>query len=308
MDRIRNSANWLQSLCQERLSAVAKEIGVEATDRPIRIVDGSRLEGPGDRVWRLHLCVDAGLARIVDAAITTTKEGERLDRLAVTAGEIRLGDRGFPQPDGLRNTLASGADVLVRLTWNSLQMTAKGKAIAWPALFERVREQGSLDMPVRVHKAHSKFEPLDMRLVIVKKPPAAAALARAKARRASCKNQRRTDPRTLAGAGHMILLTSLAPEQFPIERITALYRLRWQIELAIKRLKSILRIDRLPAKDPDLVRAWLHAHLLLALLLDDIAAGIGAFSPSAAGSATPIAVAQHHPSRRRATRRNLAAA
>jgi hypothetical protein len=307
MDRIRKSADWLQSLCRERLAVVAQQIGVTAPERPIRIVDSSRLEGPGNRVWRLHLCIDAALARIVDAVITTTHAGERLDRLAVTAGEIRLGDRGFPQPDGLRNTLASGADVLVRLTWNSLQLTAYGKAVDWLELFERAREQGSLDMPVRVHKAHSQFEPLDMRLVIVKKPPEAAEKARLKARRASRKNQRRTDPRTLAGADYLILLTSLKPEQFPLAQIAALYRLRWQIELAIKRLKSILHIDRLPAKDPNLVRAWFHAHLLFALLLDDIAAP-AAFSPSSITSATTLALAQDRSSGRRTARRHLAAA
>src|SRR6267142_1856943 len=252
MERIRNSADWLQSLCAESLARVAKSIGGKSK-RPIRIVDGSRLEGPGDRVWRLHLGYDAGLARIVDAVITTTKDGERLDRLSVTPGEIRLGDRGFPQPDGIRNTLAAGADVLVRLTWNSLQMTTKGKPIDWVKLFKTARRQGSLDIPVRVHKAHSRFEPLDLRLVVLPKPPAAAAKARLKARRASRKDQRRTDPRTLAAADYVILLTSLDRNEFPSDRVGALYRLRWQIELAIKRLKSILHIDRLPAKHPDLV-------------------------------------------------------
>lgn len=308
LDRLKRAADWLQGLCKERLACVAKEIGVKTTERPIRIVDGSRLEGPGDRVWRLHLCYDAGLARIVDAVITTTKDGERLDRLTVTPGEIRLGDRGFPQPDGIRNTLAAGADVLVRLTWNSLQMTTGDKPIDWMKLFKMASKQGSLDMPVRVHKAHSRFEPIDMRLVIIKKPPAAAAQARVKARRASRKNQRRTDPRTLAGADYIILLTSLEREEFPIDLVGTLYRLRWQIELAIKRLKSILHIDRLPAKHPDLVRAWLYAHLLLALLLDDITARLGAISPSANKLATNIALAKDHPPRGRAARRHLAAA
>ena len=100
LDRLKCAADWLQNLCKERLARIAEEIGVKPTERPIRIVDGSRLEGPGDRVWRLHLCYDAGLARIVDAVITTAKDGERLDRLTVTPGEIRLGDRGLPQPDG----------------------------------------------------------------------------------------------------------------------------------------------------------------------------------------------------------------
>ena len=163
-------------------------------------------------------------------------------------------------------------------------------------------------MPVRVHKAHSKFEPIDMRLVIIKKPPAAAVKARAKARRASQKNQRRTDPRTLAGADYVILLTSLKREEFPINLIAALYRLRWQIELAIKRLKSILHIDRLPAKNLQLARAWLYAHLLLALILDEISAELGAIPPSATGMPTNLALAHHYPSRRRTSRGHLAAA
>src|SRR5208282_485279 len=123
LDRLKRSADWLQSLCEERLAHAAKAIGAQSLGRPIRIVDGSRIEGPGDRAWRLHLCYDPALARIVEAAITTTKEGERLDRLAVTSGEIRLGDRGYPQPDGIKNTLGAGADVLVRVTWNSLKLT-----------------------------------------------------------------------------------------------------------------------------------------------------------------------------------------
>lgn len=309
LKRLRNSADWLQSLCAAQLEKLAQEIGVTAAMRVIRIVDGSRLEGPGDQVWRMHLCYDANLARIIDVVITTTREGEKLDRLAVTPGEIRLGDRGYPQPDGIKNTLAAGADVLVRLTWNSLQMTlAGGKPINWLRLFKKAGARGSLDLDVHVHKARGRFEPIAMRLVIIKKPPDAAAKARAKAQRASSKDQRQTDRRTLAGAEYLILLTSLSREEFPIGALGALYRLRWQIELALKRLKSILHIDRLPAKDPDLARAWLYAHLLLALLLDAAMAEPGAIPPSADGPATAIDLAHHYPPRRRVARCNLAAA
>ena len=50
--------------------------------------------------------------------------------------------------------------------------------------------------------------------------------------------------------------------------------------MAFKRLKSILRLDRLPAKDPGLARAWIAAHLLLALLIEDTTAQMADFSPS----------------------------
>src|SRR4029453_14228373 len=77
LNRLKRTADWLQPLCEGALGGAAQVMGVSRTQRPVRIVDSSRLEGPGDRVWRLHLCYDAGLARIVDAAITPTGEGGR---------------------------------------------------------------------------------------------------------------------------------------------------------------------------------------------------------------------------------------
>ena len=48
----------------------------------------------------------------------------------------------------------------------------------------------------------------------------------------------------------------------------ALYRLRWQVELAFKRLKSLLALETLRAFDSALVSAWIHAVLLVALIID----------------------------------------
>ena len=121
-------------------------------------------------------------------------------------------------------------------------------------------------MPVTVHKARGRFKPLPMRLVITPKPPDIAERARDVARHNARKDQHDVDPRTLRAAGYMILITSLDAIAFPPQLLVRLYRVRWQIELAFKRLKSILRLDRLPAKRFRAARAWIAAHLLLALL------------------------------------------
>ena len=67
-----------------------------------------------------------------------------------------------------------------------------------------------------------------------------------------------------------MLATSLPAQGYPAAEVLAAYRLRWQIELAFKRLKSLLHIDLLPTLTPEASRSWLYAHLILALLCDDL--------------------------------------
>jgi IS4 transposase len=66
-----------------------------------------------------------------------------------------------------------------------------------------------------------------------------------------------------------MLATSLDAQSCLADEIFAMYRLRWQIELAFKRLKSLLNLDRLPAKTDKGARSWIYAHLILAIATDD---------------------------------------
>ena len=58
--------------------------------------------------------------------------------------------------------------------------------------------------------------------------------------------------------------------EFPANEVLAVYRLRWQIELAFKRLKSLLHLGKLRTKAEAGTRCWLYAHLIVALLVDDL--------------------------------------
>lgn len=68
----------------------------------------------------------------------------------------------------------------------------------------------------------------------------------------------------------VILGTSLPVEGYPAGEVLAVYRLRWQIELAFKRMKSLLGKDRISTHTERASRSWLLAHLIMALLCDDI--------------------------------------
>ena len=83
----------------------------------------------------------------------------------------------------------------------------------------------------------------------------------------------------MAACQFAFLLSSVPNRDAPDEMMAELYRVRWQIELAFKRWKSILRIANLRGDDPDLSRAYVYAKLIGAVLADTMARQWRAFSP-----------------------------
>lgn len=96
-------------------------------------------------------------------------------------------------------------------------------------------------LPVRVR---AKLEFVEGSLHARRLPPAQAAEARRRARARAKKDGRQIRPRTLALAEWVLIFTTLPPTVLPVAAVMALYRVRWQVELVIKRLKSILNIDQ----------------------------------------------------------------
>ena len=72
-------------------------------------------------------------------------------------------------------------------------------------------------------------------------------------------------------------MTSLAPKISTTADVLALYRLRWRIELAFKRLKSLIGLKGPPGVDERSAKPYLLAHLLMILLLEPL---IGEFEDS----------------------------
>ena len=69
----------------------------------------------------------------------------------------------------------------------------------------------------------------------------------------------------------MILVTSLKHETYPAGDVVALYRLRWRIELAFKRLKSVIGLRRRQGSIRS-AKPYVLAHLLMILVLDRLSA------------------------------------
>ncbi len=73
---------------------------------------------------------------------------------------------------------------------------------------------------------------------------------------------------TLVCANFVIVFTTLDESELSARQVLEYYRLRWQIELVFKRLKTLLRAGHVPRYDDQSSKAWLYGKLLVALLAE----------------------------------------
>jgi hypothetical protein len=121
---------------------------------------------------------------------------------------------------------------------------------------------------VRVHSSDGQHTRTGW-LQAYRLPPEQANQARRRAKRSASKKGRTPKKEPLLLAGWVLVLTTLSPAVLPGETILKLDRLRWQVEVAIKRWKSLLDVDQLRARaGSPLAEVWLHGKLLYALMLE----------------------------------------
>lgn len=284
MRRLRKSADWLEGLVQAVLEARSQALRPASVDgRLLRLIDGTTFGVVGSKKpgWRLHAGFDLALGRFDGIKLTSRAQGEGLEQIGVIQGEIRIADRGFARPDGLRHMIDHGGDFLIRLGSRSLKLEQdKGAPIDLMALFAAALEKSGWDGLVNVlngRKSRKSWPPLPIRLLIRPLPPEQAEAARQRLRRAGQREGYKPSPLAFEAAGFVMLATSL--HDIAADDLFDLYRLRWQIELAFKRLKSLIGARCVPTKDPDLARTWLYAHLLTALIVEDFSAEFGESFP-----------------------------
>ena len=224
---------------------------------------------------------------------------ENLQRLSYRPGDIVLADRYYARPRDLRPVIDAGADFIVRTGWNSLRLLqANGEPFDLFAALATQSEQES-EVQVRIHEgitAAAPAAPLILRLVIRRKDPEQVEAEQKRLLKDARKRGRQPDPRSLEAAKYILLLPPLPADGFPPADILVLYRFRWQIELAFKRFKSLAGLDMLPAKKPELARAWIYARLIVAIIAEQIAGQVPDSSPSGPDNTTsskPIALASH---------------
>jgi hypothetical protein len=267
LKRLRNCHTWLAALVGAILLERNQELSRHTAVR-VRLQDATVITKPGSQGtdWRIHLSLDLEHGCLDGIEVTDGYGGETFMRFEPQPGEIRVGDRGYANPKGLASLLTTGTGFVVRTNWHNLRLYTLENEV-----FDLIAWLPSLTSPqecqVDLATDQGAFR---LRLLAWGLPPDVAAQARRRSRKNNQRRGRQVSEGSLTAAGFVILLTNLPASEWPLPQVFALYRLRWQVELGIKRLKSLLHVDQLRARDPQMAKTYLLANLLAALVLDGL--------------------------------------
>jgi hypothetical protein len=246
-------------------------------------MDATSIAVPGRKGtgWRVHVGLGLSQLAIDHIEVTGPEGGETFCRFPLQSADLVLGDRGYAHRRGLCSVRDAGGHFLVRLNWSNVPLQGEsGEPLDLFRVLRQIPVGQVAEFRVQTAPEKSgKLPALPARLIAVRKSEAAAEQERQKILREAARKKRTADARSLEAAEYTIVLTSMGEEQLPAEQALDLYRFRWQIEMVFKRLKGLLGLNQLAAKDSRLARSALYAKLLAALLLEDLTGKFLSFSP-----------------------------
>jgi hypothetical protein len=261
--RLREAEGWLEQVLGQVL---ADQVPQAAGGWPVRVVDATVINGPGKKPvqWRAHVQIDPATGGFRAVELTDDSGGEKLGRHRFRSGEVVLGDRAYATARGVQAVRQADAHVIARFNPGNLRTC--DPQLRRIFLVERESEVPAvgvaefnilIPVPPKATKSHKTWN-------------LAKAIAWIPARAIAARTR----------AGEVIwILTTAEASQLPAIAVMGLYRLRWQIELLFKRLKSLLHLDTLPSREGPTAKSWMLSRLIAAGLAQRLVQPSGPLSP-----------------------------
>ncbi|MCP4392236.1 MAG: transposase, partial [Gammaproteobacteria bacterium] len=244
--RLKACLPWVKALLTQMMGEGMERL-IEGNLRLV-VIDGSTVQGPGaSGTWyRLHIAIDLVKLNLIHVEVTDKYQGERLDYYPLQDGDVVLIDRGYNQPSQLLEQGAKNVCVVLRYNPHGMGLfDDHGQKIDWS---QQLKDCSGDNCCVPARVAH-EGQYLEGWVHASRLPEEQAAQARRRVRANAKKKGRTAQAKTLLMAGWVLVFTTVAPEILSTTVIAALYRVRWQVELVIKRLKSLLDVDQLRARE-----------------------------------------------------------
>jgi len=281
LKRLNSSGEWFRQMSLGLRSkwVIQPPETLLCSEYRIRLIDGSTVSEPGatGSTWRIHYSVQLSTLQCDEVHVTSTSVGESFERFKVSPGDLLIGDRGFGNRTNVRYTTDNGGFVLVRINATNLPLhLPEGGKFELLSHLRTLSGSKIGDWDVVVICRDGKT--INGRVCAIKKNKEAARIAKEKASRESTKQGHAIKPETLESAEYIFVFSTL-PRTCSASSVLETYRARWQIELAFKRLKSLLGLGHLRKMDPEGAKAWLHGKLFVAMLIEAMIACGETFSP-----------------------------
>ncbi len=270
LKRLREAEIWLRQMCEAMLKDGGIILEPSVAGRAVRVLDATIVREPGKTgsQWRLHYSLRLPTLECDHFELTPTRGAgvaERFGRFGFQGGELILADAGYCHAAGIAAVVAAKADVCVRLNPYGLSLLdEKGETFPLLKRLSRLRKPGDFaDWPVWIRSGQ---EWIQGRVCAIRKSQQAIEQAQRRLTRKRQKGTSVSGPEIRKYAEYVLLFTTLPEADATTSQVLDAYRLRWQVELVFKRLKSIAQFGHVPKHDDQSCRAWLYGKLLVALL------------------------------------------
>ena len=279
-ERLKSSAEWFRWMSLELLKNKGIQVVIPQWLKPYKIktVDATVITEPGSTGtdWRLHYSMNLFELGCDQFVLSQPSVGESFTNFKVDKGDLIIGDRAYGTINGIKHVLDCGGDYLVRLQSNPFKFYAGDTAINLIDKIKNLKEGKLMDLNLSVNTKQGEIFPI--RVCVLRKTKSAADKSIKKANKEASKKQHKIKPETIELCKYIVIATSL-PKSIRAELILELYRYRWQVEIAFKRLKSIMLLGHLPKKDEQSCKAWLQGKIFTALLTNAVVNEGRLFSP-----------------------------
>jgi len=274
LKRLRKSEEWLQTLCQKMCQEHLVAIPFSAGGFRLIAVDATSVSEPGSTGtnWKLHYALEMPSLTCAHFELTDQTGAEKLERFPLRQGDLVLADRAYCGIPNIQWALTRGAHALVRMKVSQDNFYAPDSTKPFDFLGpgRELEENQTTQWNGFLGKPGCQRVP--GRLCLLKRSEKVTEMAREKILREARKKGSAVRERTLQAAAYVGLFCTVREPDLPAAgELFEIYRFRWQVELAFKRLKSLTGFGHLPKRDPVSCRAWLYGKLLVGLLVDKMA-------------------------------------
>jgi hypothetical protein len=278
-ERLIKSMEWNRWL-SENISRNAGILGNKPSwleYRRVLTADGTDESRPGIQGsdYRLHYLMDLFTLETIEVKVTDYREGEKLNQYTeIQSGDIVVADRMYGTLKSTEYALRRGCDYVIRLKSNAFNLyDAFGVQVDIAKKVEKMKQGAHKELKLYCKKG-KELQPI--RLCIYRKNDTEIEKGIRQVKKSNSRGTRgQVSENQKFWVKYIVVATSLTEST---DKILALYRQRWQIELLFKRLKSIFNLDELPAKKDDSVKAWFYGKLLVSAICEALD-NKGRFSP-----------------------------